>query len=136
MSNWLEQLKEVLGEVSDINRAAAVLAWDQETYMPPGGVANRADQLTTLRRIAHVRFTAEEVGGLIDAAEGGTSGLPFDSDEASLVRVTRRDYEHARKLPRTSWRTLQGQRRRHGQSGRRRARTPTLGSSRHPSRRT
>ena len=43
MSNWLEQLKEVLGEVSDINRAAAVLAWDQETYMPPGGVANRAD---------------------------------------------------------------------------------------------
>ena len=99
MSNWLEQLKEVLGEVSDINRAAAVLAWDQETYMPPGGVANRADQLTTLRRIAHIRFTADEVGGLLDAVEGGASGLPFDSDEASLVRVTRRDYEHARKLP-------------------------------------
>jgi carboxypeptidase Taq len=99
MSNRLQQLKDVLGEVSDVNRASAVLAWDQETYMPPGGVENRADQLTTLRRIAHIRFTAQEVGGLIDAAEHEVSGLPFDSDEASLVRVTRRDYDHARKLP-------------------------------------
>lgn len=99
MSNRLQQLRDVLGEVSDVNRAAAVLAWDQETYMPPGGVENRADQLTTLRRIAHIRFTAEEVGGLLDAAEGEVSGLPFDSDEASLVRVARRDHDHARKLP-------------------------------------
>jgi carboxypeptidase Taq len=99
MSNRLQQLKNVLGEVSDVNRAAAVLAWDQETYMPPGGVANRADQMTTLRRIAHIRFTADEVGGLLDQAEADVSGLPFDSDEASLVRVTRRDYDNARKLP-------------------------------------
>ena len=99
MSNRLQELKDVLGEVSDINRAAAVLAWDQETYMPRGGVENRADQLTTLRRIAHVRFTSDEVGGLLDGAAGDVSSLPFDSDEASLVRVTRRDYDHARKLP-------------------------------------
>ena len=99
MTDRLQQLKDVLGEVSDINRAAAVLSWDQETYMPPGGVENRADQLATLRRIAHVRFTAEGVGSLLDAAEGEIGGLPFDSDEASLVRVTRRDYDHARKLP-------------------------------------
>jgi carboxypeptidase Taq len=99
MSNRLQQLKDVLGEVSDVNRAAAVLAWDQETYMPRGGVENRADQMTTLRRIAHIRFTAEAVGGLLDAAEHEVSGLPPDSDEASLVRVTRRDYDHARKLP-------------------------------------
>ncbi|MEA2628531.1 MAG: carboxypeptidase Taq, partial [Chloroflexota bacterium] len=65
MSNRLQQLKDTLGEVSDINRAAAVLAWDQETYMPRGGVENRADQLTTLRRIAHGRFTSNEVGGLL-----------------------------------------------------------------------
>jgi carboxypeptidase Taq len=67
--------------------------------MPPGGVANRADQLTTLRRIAHVRFTADDVGRLLDEAEAEVGGLAFDSDEASIVRVTRRDYDHARKLP-------------------------------------
>ncbi|HZK75203.1 MAG TPA: carboxypeptidase M32 [Clostridia bacterium] len=98
MSERLQRLKEILGEVSDLNRAAAVLSWDQETYIPPGGVANRADQLTTLQRLAHIRFTADEVGGLLDDLDAELHGLPFDSDEASLVRVTRRDYDNARKL--------------------------------------
>jgi carboxypeptidase Taq len=99
MSERLQRLKDILGEVSDLDRAAAVLAWDQETYMPPGGIASRADQLTTLRRVAHVRFTADDVGGLLDELDGEVGGLPFDSDDASLVRVTRRDYDDARKLP-------------------------------------
>jgi carboxypeptidase Taq len=98
MSDRLQRLKDILAEVSDVNRAGAVLAWDQETYMPRGGIAGRADQLTTLRRISHIRFTADEVGGLLDELEGELDGQPFDSDDASLVRVTRRDYDHARKL--------------------------------------
>jgi carboxypeptidase Taq len=99
MTDKLQRLKEILGEVADLNRAGSVLAWDQETFMPPGGVENRADQLTTLERLSHSRFTADEVGALLDAAEGEVTRLPFDSDDASLVRVTRRDYEQARKLP-------------------------------------
>jgi len=99
MTGKLERLKEILGEVADLNRAGAVLAWDQETFMPPGGVENRADQLTTLERISHSRFASDEVGVLLDAADGDVAQLPFDSDDASLVRVTRRDYEQARKLP-------------------------------------
>jgi carboxypeptidase Taq len=99
MTDRLQRLREILGVVSDINRAAAVLAWDQETYMPPGGIANRADQLTTLQRLAHVSFTSDEVGGLLDELDAEVGVLPFDSDDASLVRVTRRDYDHARKLP-------------------------------------
>ena len=98
MSDALERLKTILAEVTDLSRAAAVLEWDQETYMPPGGVMNRADQLTTLRRLAHIRFTAEDVGGLLDELDGEVGSLPFDSDDASLVRVTRRDYDQARKL--------------------------------------
>ena len=99
MTDKLERLKETLGEVADLHRAGAVLAWDQETFMPPGGVEHRADQLTTLERLAHVRFTSDEVGALLDAAESEVAHLPFDSDDASLVRVTRRDYEQSRKLP-------------------------------------
>jgi carboxypeptidase Taq len=99
MTDRLRRLKDILGEVADVNRAGSVLSWDQETYMPPGGIANRADQLTTLRRIAHVRFTGDEVGELLEAVEGEVAREPFDSDDASLVRVTRRDYDHARKLP-------------------------------------
>ena len=99
MADALQRLKAILAEVTDLHRAAAVLDWDQETYMPPGGVHNRAEQLSTLSEVAHRRFTADEVGRLLDEAEAATANSPFDSDDASLVRVTRRDYDQARKLP-------------------------------------
>lgn len=93
------QLKKLLAEVSDLNRAAAVLEWDQETYMPPGGVEDRANQLSTLRRIAHRRFASPEAGALLERAEADVQGMAGDSDEASLVRVTRRDRELSVRLP-------------------------------------
>src|SRR5712692_11990774 len=99
MADALQRLKAILAEVTDIHRAGAVLDWDQEAYMPPGGVHNRAEQLSTLSEVAHRRFTADEVGRLLDDAQAATAKLPFDSDDASLVRVTRRDYDHARKMP-------------------------------------
>ncbi|TAN34904.1 carboxypeptidase M32 [bacterium] len=99
MSEKLERLKAILAEVTDLSRAAALLEWDQETYMPPGGVAARAEQLSTLLRMSHVRLISDDVGRLLDALEDEVSSRPFDSYEASLVRVTRRDYEQARKLP-------------------------------------
>src|SRR2546425_6168712 len=99
MPDKLQGLKMILAEVVDLHRAGAVLDWDQETYMPPGGVHNRAEQLWTPSEVAHRRFTEEEVGGLLDEAATVTAKLPFDSDDASLVRVPRRDYDQARKLP-------------------------------------
>ena len=98
-SEKYQQLKDVLAEVTDLNRAALLLEWDQETYMPPGGVESRAEQMSTLSRLAHVRFTADDVGRLIAELEDELAGRPFDSDDASLVRVTRRDYDQARRIP-------------------------------------
>jgi len=98
MSEKLDQLKTILAEVTDLNRATAVLSWDQETYMPPGGVTVRSEQLSTLSRLAHIRSTADEVGRLLSELEEETAALPFDSLEASVVRVTRRDYDNDRKL--------------------------------------
>ena len=95
----LERLKARLLEVDDLNEAAAVLRWDQATYMPPGGAAARGRHMATLGRLAHERFVDPEVGRLLDAAAAETRDLPFESDEASLVRVTRRNWEQAVKVP-------------------------------------
>ena len=73
MADALRRLKTILGEVTDIHRAGAVLDWDQETYMPPGGVHNRAEQLSTLSEVAHRRFTTDEVGKLLDEAAATTA---------------------------------------------------------------
>lgn len=73
--------------------------WDQETYLPPGGVEDRANQLATLGGFTHQVFTSDRLAGLLERAERELDGAPEDSFEASLVRVTRRDYEQALRLP-------------------------------------
>lgn len=95
----LDALKTRLLEVDDLNHAATLLHWDQATYMPPGGGPARGRQIATLSRLAHEHFTAAETGRLLDAAAKETGALPYDSDEASLVRVSRRDWDLAVRRP-------------------------------------
>lgn len=99
MENKLEELRNRLLEISDLNAAAAVLAWDQRSFMPPGGAGSRARQIAALQRLAHVKFTDPAVGKLLDDLRSYEEGLPYDSDKASLIRVTRRDYERATRIP-------------------------------------
>jgi carboxypeptidase Taq len=94
----LQQLRTRLAEISDLNHVSSLIGWDQQTYMPPGGGAARAEQSATLQKIVHEIFIADETGRLLDAAASEVSGLEADSDEARLVSVTRRDYEKARKV--------------------------------------
>jgi carboxypeptidase Taq len=99
MATPLDELKARLLEANDLGAAAAVLHWDQATYMPSGGAEARGRQMATLGRLAHEKFTDPAVGRLLDQLERETAGLPPDSDEAALVRVTRREYERALRVP-------------------------------------
>jgi carboxypeptidase Taq len=99
MGGKLDRLRELLGVVADLQAAGAVLGWDQQTYMPPGGAAGRAMQLATLGRLAHERFVGDEMGAALGVAESEIADLAPDSDEARLVHKARRDYDKARKVP-------------------------------------
>ena len=99
MQERLDVLKTLLARVADLNAAADVLEWDQETYMPDGAAEVRGHQVATLRKLAHEFFTADEVGTLLEALAPATQALDPVSTEASLVRVARRDYEKALKIP-------------------------------------
>jgi carboxypeptidase Taq len=93
----LETLNAKLKEVHNLYKAEAVLGWDQQVFMPLGGAQARAEQLATLSKVAHEKFTTDEIGSLLEELAG--AGFDYDSDEASLIRVVRRDYDKARKLP-------------------------------------
>ncbi len=95
----IDRLRDLLGQVVDLNAAQAVLSWDQETYMPNGGVNARAQQLATLGQLAHERFTSDEVGQLLQELEQTAGALEPDSDQARMIRVVRRDYDKATRLP-------------------------------------
>jgi carboxypeptidase Taq len=95
----LRTLKERLAEISDLYRALGVLGWDQKVTMPAGGHPARAEAMATLGRIAHERFVDEEVGRLLERLRPLEESLDHDSDDASLIRVVRRDWVKQRRVP-------------------------------------
>src|SRR5262245_44849795 len=99
MDERLAELRRRLGEISDLRSALALLDWDQMVMMPPGGAAVRAHRVATLERVAHERFVDDGIGELVDGLGDLESSLPYDSDDACLIRVTRRDWEKARRVP-------------------------------------
>jgi len=99
MVKKLDQLKTLLGEVVDLKSAQGVLGWDQETLMPPGGAEGRGYQLGTLAKIAHEKFTSDEVGQLLDDLEPLTSQLLADSDDDCLIRYSLREYRKLKRVP-------------------------------------
>lgn len=97
--NRTETLLNRIYEISDLRKAARVLAWDREVAMPRGGVSDRTQQIATLRKLSHALYTSDEMGELIESARLELNGAGADSFEARLVRFLRRDYDKARKLP-------------------------------------
>lgn len=91
----MEELKRRLAQVSDLRAAAGLLSWDQETQMPPEAARVRGLQLATLEGLAHELFGGARTGELLKAVEGAEA----DETEAALLRVTRRDYARATRLP-------------------------------------
>jgi carboxypeptidase Taq len=99
MEDKLVRLKEISAEVADLAYAASVLGWDQQVNMPPMGVEARGNQLATLQRLMHIKSTTPELGELIDELSVAAKDFDPDSEEARLIKVTKRDYEQAIKIP-------------------------------------
>jgi len=94
-----QQLVAHLSEAHHLERAVAILQWDQQVKMPTGGAPQRAAQLAVLSRIAHEAFAQDKTARLLEDAEREIDGMDYDSDEASMVRVAKEDYRLASKLP-------------------------------------
>jgi carboxypeptidase Taq len=99
VTNHVQELRWRLAELEDLRNTAQLLGWDQQTMMPPRGAPARAESLATLERISHDMFVSAETGRLLDAAAAELNGASPDSDDACLVRVTRRRWEKARRVP-------------------------------------
>jgi carboxypeptidase Taq len=99
MQKELNELKNHLIDVYDLEHVGALLGWDEATYMPPGGAAARGRQSALVGRLAHEKSIDPEIGHLLDALRPYEESQPYDSDDASLIRVARRDYERAIKVP-------------------------------------
>ena len=99
MNERFDELKRRLGVITDVEKAAGLLLWDEETGMPPTGGDARAEQLGTLSRILHELRVDPQLGELIKELRPFEEEHEHGSFEASLIRVARRDYDKAVRVP-------------------------------------
>lgn len=95
----LDELRTRLATVHDLRAAGAVLGWDQMTYLPAQGGGARGRQLATLSRVAHEKFTDDRVGDLLERLRPYADALEADHPDVAFLRVARRDWDHARRVP-------------------------------------
>jgi carboxypeptidase Taq len=93
------QLRERLGHLWDVVKLTGLAGWDQQTMMPPAGASVRAYQLATGAKLVHDLMVADELGDLLEELRPYEESLDYDSDEASLIRWTRRDREKELRVP-------------------------------------
>jgi carboxypeptidase Taq len=93
----MKALRDRLAELVDLEGLDMLATWDQLVMMPSDGAANRAHQLGTLARVRHERATATEIGAWLDQLEE----RDLEGIDRDIVRLARRDWERARRVPTT-----------------------------------
>ncbi len=95
-----DQLVEELRGAQLLRSCAAVLEWDEQTNLPPGGAEHRSNQLGLLAGLIHERATSPRIGDLLSQLEQNGNGSDPHEPAAVNVKEARRSYDRATRLPR------------------------------------
>jgi carboxypeptidase Taq len=90
-----DSYKTKMQKIADVKYAAAVLEWDQETYMPVKGSDFRGRQIATLNEIAHSFLTDEAFGSLLLELNAATG---LSAEEKRNAELSLEDYQLNKKL--------------------------------------
>ena len=96
MNDPYQDFLTLWGEYHDLQVAAGLLGWDQETMMPPQGRTCRGQVLATLAGIAHRKLVAEE---MLEAVAAARETVPADGFEAAQLDEAQRTIDRARRVP-------------------------------------
>ncbi len=80
-------------ETCALEQIAGRLGWDQETVMPRGAAAQRAEEMAAIEGVLHARRTDPRIAGWLAEAEAP------DAQAAAQLREIRRAHERASKVP-------------------------------------
>lgn len=92
-----EELLTLYRERSVLESISTTLGWDEETFMPEGALAHRAEQQALLARLEHERASDPRLAELLSIAERGD--VEAGSARAVNLRELRRELDEARKTP-------------------------------------
>ncbi len=96
LKNRYDEYRDYMRRIADVKYAAAVLQWDQETYLPPKGASFRGQQLATLSEIAHELFVKPSFGDLLKTLVADPS---LEAVQKRNVALTLEDFDKNGKYP-------------------------------------
>lgn len=94
------QLMERVKDAATAQSVSALLAWDQETVMPPAGASHRGKQLALMAGLVHEKLTARELSALLGEVEASPWLQSAPLHARANLRETRRVHDRLCKLPR------------------------------------
>lgn len=89
----LSELLAYQRETEALSQVMGRLGWDQETVMPRGAAEQRGEEMAALEGVLHARRTDPRIGDWLEAA------TPATEAEAAQLRLIRRAYDRARRVP-------------------------------------
>ena len=97
-----ESIKYILKEQKELSLLGgigALLGWDQMTYMPPSGAAERAEQSAYLSQMAHKKIVSNELWEHVKKLNDTTNFEKLSDANKNIVKRLYIDLEKARKIP-------------------------------------
>jgi carboxypeptidase Taq len=82
-----KSLRAQIAELRHLDQTIALLGWDEETVLPPGGRRERGEQLATLEGIRHAMLISDQLADLIE--EVAAQSEPDESLTRELVLLRR-----------------------------------------------
>jgi carboxypeptidase Taq len=102
IENAERRLYALWGEIRDLHSVKDLLDWDQETYMPAGGVEARARMASTVAAIKHQRLISPELRDVLAVC----AEAPQGSVLAAQVRCAHLEVDRAVRMPESLVRAL------------------------------
>jgi len=96
---FYEDLLSKCKDMTVLRSAAGIVQWDMETMMPPKGINLRSEQLGLLDLLSHKMLTDPAIAELLRAIESSPSFPDMDQVQRRNVRLIRKSYDEAVKLP-------------------------------------
>jgi carboxypeptidase Taq len=97
MKESLDFIYKEQKELSHFGGIAALLGWDQMTYMPQKGSGERAEQLSLISRLAHERVISDDFYNHLKKLDEMSNTLT--EKDRIIVTKLKEDVEKARKVP-------------------------------------
>jgi carboxypeptidase Taq len=103
MQKAIARLRGINKEYRLLANVNALLDWDQEVYMPSGGIEGRSEECALIQGLAHERLVSAEVPSLLrelgvsDAQPSGDPGIP--PEDRAFLRCFYRTWLQASRLP-------------------------------------